>query len=407
MGVVSLVFTKTFGCTLNQENTKEVTINCDITPDIRKAKYILVNTCGVKEQTQTKVLRFLKYLKKENIPSEKIYIFGCLVTIDPESMKKILPNANYFKISENHKLKKIIEKKDVIKIRKEITKTIIIANGCLGNCSYCAVKFARGTLKSKKIKDIKKEVEISLENGTKEILLTAQDTACYGFDINTNLVELLKELITIDKDFKIRVGMGNPQHLLRILDDLIEVYKSNKIYSFLHIPIQSGDNDVLKKMNRYYIIEDAIKIINKFRKNIPNITIATDIIVGFPTETNEQFQNTIKVVKKIKPDIINISRFGRRKNIEANKYPDLSGTIKKERSRELTKLTLKISYENNLKFENKIKDVLFLEPGKNNTVIGRTDEYKLVVLSESIKLPQILKTKIIKAHSHYLISKIN
>ncbi len=406
---MSRLFVKTFGCTLNKKDTLEIVKNDEYTDDlnnIKMADYILINTCGVKEQTQTKIINFLKKIKEQKINENKIIIFGCLVDIDKSALKKIIPNARYFKVSEKEKIEKIIGKRKEAKI-KETTKIIIISNGCLGNCYYCAVKFARGTLVSKPIKQIVKEIKKEItQNNAKEIYLTSQDCACYGKDINSNLVLLLKEIIKIKKDFKVRVGMGNPQHLLPILKDLIKIYKNKKIYKFLHVPIQSGENQVLKEMNRYYKIEDAFKIITEFKKNIKNITIATDIIVGYPTENNKSFKNTLKVIKKIKPDIINISRFGQRKNIEANKYKELSGTIKKERSRQITNLFEKICFENNKKYLNKTKEILITEKGKNNSMIGKTNEYKSVVVFENINIGEKIKVKINKVDKYYLLGNI-
>ncbi|MDD4049487.1 MAG: tRNA (N(6)-L-threonylcarbamoyladenosine(37)-C(2))-methylthiotransferase [Candidatus ainarchaeum sp.] len=408
---MSKLFVKTYGCTLNKKDTENVVKEHYFTEDfaeIKKSDYILINTCGVKEQTQTKILNFLKKLKENKIPQEKIIIFGCLVDIDKEALVKEMPDAKYFKVSEKEKIEVIINnvgnnKKNL----KKNTDTIIISNGCLGNCYYCAVKFARGRLESKPIEKIIKEIEYSVnEENSKEILLTSQDNGCYGFDINENLNTLLKRIIEIKGDFKIRVGMANPQHLKIIIDDLIKIYKNEKIYKFLHIPIQSGSNKVLKEMNRYYTIEDVYTIIDKFKKEIPEISIGTDIIVGYPTETEEDFKETIKVIKKIKPNFINLSRFGMRKNIEAEKYKDLISRTKKERSREITKIFEKYILEKNKLEIGKEKEIIITEIGKNNKFVGKTNNYLSVVIDENAKIGQKLKVKIIDADKYYLKGKI-
>ncbi len=408
---MSKLFVKTYGCTLNKKDTENVVKEHYFTEDfaeIKKSDYILINTCGVKEQTQTKILNFLKKLKENKIPQEKIIIFGCLVDIDKEALVKEMPDAKYFKVSEKEKIEVIINnvgnnKKNL----KKNTDTIIISNGCLGNCYYCAVKFARGRLESKPIEKIIKEIEYSVnEENSKGILLTSQDNGCYGFDINENLNTLLKRIIEIKGDFKIRVGMANPQHLKIIIDDLIKIYKNEKIYKFLHIPIQSGSNKVLKEMNRYYTIEDVYTIIDKFKKEIPEISIGTDIIVGYPTETEEDFKETIKVIKKIKPNFINLSRFGMRKNIEAEKYKDLISRTKKERSREITKIFEKYVLEKNKLEIGKEKEIIITEIGKNNKFVGKTNNYLSVVIDENAKIGQKLKVKIIDADKYYLKGKI-
>jgi MiaB-like tRNA modifying enzyme len=408
---MSKLFVKTYGCTLNKKDTENVVKEHNFTEEfseIKKADYILINTCGVKEQTQTKILNFLKKLKENKIPQEKIIIFGCLVDIDKDALVSEMPNAKYFKVSEKEKIESIINNIENNKLsNKKNTQTIILSNGCLGNCYYCAVKFARGKLESKPIEKIVKEIEYSVnEEKSKEILLTSQDNGCYGFDINENLNTLLKKIIEIKGDFKIRIGMANPQHLKIIINELIEIYKNEKIYKFLHIPIQSGSNKILKEMNRYYTIEDVYDIIEKFKKEIPNISIGTDIIVGYPTETEEDFQETIDFIKKIKPNFINLSRFGMRKNIEAKKYKDLISRTKKERSRKVTKIFEDYLLDKNKEEIGKEKEIIITEIGKNNKFVGKTNNYLSVVIDENAKIGQKLKVKIIDADKYYLKGKI-
>lgn len=404
---MSKLFVKTYGCTLNKKDTENVVKEHNFTEEfseIKKADYIFINTCGVKEQTQTKILNFLKKLNENKIPQEKIIIFGCLVNIDKEALVSEMPNAKYFKVSEKEKIESIINNIENNKSsNKKNTQTIILSNGCLGSCYYCAVKFARGKLESKPIEKIIKEIEYSVnEEKSKEILLTSQDNGCYGFDINENLNTLLKKIIEIKGDFKIRVGMANPQHLKIIINELIEIYKNEKIYKFLHIPIQSGSNKVLKEMNRYYTIEDVYDIIEKFKKEIPDISIGTDIIVGYPTETENDFQETIDFIKKIKPNFINLSRFGMRKNIEAKKYKDLISRTKKERSRKVTKIFEDYLLDKNKEEIGKEKEIIITEIGKNNKYIGKTNNYLSVVIDENVKIGQKVKVKIIDADKYNL-----
>lgn len=394
------LFVKTFGCTLNKKDTEEMIGSLKIIEDfknIKSANVIIVNTCGVKEQTETKVISFLSKLKDNKISQKKIIITGCLLTINKDAMLKILPNARYLKKED---VQKIFKQK--LKQPSKKTEIIIISEGCLGNCYYCAVKFARGKLKSKTIDDVYEDVKKKIKNNTKEILLTSQDNGCYGFDINTNIIKLLEKITSIKGDFKIRLGMGNPAHFYKFRQELVKIYKSKKMYKFIHVPIQSGSNKVLKDMNRKYTIETCKKLIKYLKKNIPNITVATDVIVGYPTEKEKDFKDTVKILKELKFDIVNISRYGVRKNIEALKYKDLISRIKKERSRIITTLANNICLENNLKFLGKTKTVFVNEKGKNNTYLGRTEEYKQVVLKNA-KIYVKTKVKINKVTSYYLV----
>lgn len=399
------IFVKTFGCTLNQRDSQDICVGVKLADSEKTASIIVINTCGVKEQTENKIYKYIVDFIQP-LKNKEIIVCGCLVDINSEKLKNILPKARFFGIKDKSKLIKYLDQYRNKKTKtKEITKAIIIANGCLGNCAYCAVKFARGKLKSKSIEEIKKEIKDAISSGTKEILLTAQDTGCYGLDINTNITELLKEIIKIPGDFKIRLGMGNPQHFKNYKQEITEVMKSDKMYRFLHVPLQCGSDAVLKKMNRHYTKKEYLDLIKYFRKNIKDITLATDVIVGFPTETEKDFLETLEIIKKCKFDIVNISRFGQRKNIEANKYKDLHGRIKKERSRTITELCSKIALENNKKIIGKIKRILLTEKGKNNTIIGRTQNYKQVVVPKGqSKQGETIKVKITDAKTGYLLT---
>lgn len=402
------IFIKTFGCTLNQRDSQDISFGILESKSEGFADIIVINTCGVKEQTETKIYKYvtdnIDILKTKNT-----ILTGCLLDIDSEKLKTLLPKAKMFGIKDKQKLIAYLDKyrnKKTKEKKIEITKTIIIANGCLGNCAYCAVKFARGRLKSKSITDIKNEITEAVNNGAKEILLTAQDTGCYGLDINSDISKLLKAIVAMPEEFKIRLGMGNPQHFKKYKKEISEILKSEKMYKFLHVPIQSGSDKVLKKMNRYYTKKEYTDLISYLKKNISNLTLSTDIIVGFPTETEKDFLETLEIIKKCKFDIVNISRFGKRKGIEANNYKDLHGRIKKERSRIVTEICSKIALENNQKLVGKTKEVIITELGKNNQMIARTKEYKQVIFEKkNQKLGDILKLKIIDAKPGYLIGK--
>ena len=209
---------------------------------------------------------------------------------------------------------------------------------CLGDCSFCITKLAKGNLQSFPKEDIINEIKKRIEEGYKRINLTSTDNGCYGLDINTSLVSLLKNITEIPGDFKIRIGMINPNYAKLYLNDLIKIYKSDKIIKFLHIPVQSGSNKILKDMNRKYKVQDFINVVSKFRKNILGINISTDIIVGYPTESEEDFEETLNLVKKIKPEVLNISKFTSRPGTKASRLKQLKTEEIKRRSVILTNL---------------------------------------------------------------------
>lgn len=224
-------------------------------------------------------------------------------------------------------------------MKNSSSKIIPIAEGCLGNCSYCATKLARKELFSFSAKEIVKKIENSNQP---EIYLTSQDLSVYGMDRNETLSSLIREIIKIKRDFKLKLGMMNPKY---VSDELLDLYKSDKIYKFIHLPLQSGDNDLLKKMNRGYKVEDFTSIVKKFRKKFKESIIATDIIVGHPLETEESFDKTLKVIKEIKPEVLHIFKFSRRKGTKDFELKDLPDRIKKDRSRIINELFKNYNYE--------------------------------------------------------------
>lgn len=338
------IFVKTFGCALNQADSDVIRgvlyKKYRLVNNIKEADIIIVNSCGVKHVTQNRVLSFINSIPK----NKKVYVGGCLTKMlditqqvrvdglfDTNSITRItdLIEKNKDKVFSENKENRL--KKLKVRLSKDIA-IIPISQGCLGNCSYCSVKIARGNLKSYKRKDIVDEVRKAVNKGYKKIYLTAQDTGCYGYDIGDNIVKLLDDIIKIKSDFKIRLGMANPQYVKKHIDSLIRIYKSEKMIKFLHIPLQSASNKVLMDMNRQYKLEDFERIVTKFRKEIRGINISTDIIVGYPTETNKDFNKTLIYLRKLKPDVINISKFGSRPRTRASKLKPLTSQEIKRRS---------------------------------------------------------------------------
>ena len=201
--------------------------------------------------------------------------------------------------------------------------------------------------------------------------------------------------------------MMSPYTALKNLDSIIKGFDHPNIYKFLHLPVQSGDNDILKNMNRKYTIDDFLEIIKKFRKKFPDITISTDVIVGFPTETHEQFQNTVDLLKTVKPDITNITRYSARPYTKAKTMKGRVRTeVVKERSKILTELCSKISKENNLTHVGKKYTVIVTEKGKNKTFVGRAENYKPVVIKEKVEIGEFILVEVTKAASTYLFGSI-
>ncbi len=358
------IYFETYGCAANQAD--ELVMRSilkdefEFSNKIENANLVIMLTCGVKGSTENKILSRIELIQK-NFPEKKVILAGCLTKIIPKKLQKMFPNYSMIGPDEVRDIldivrrtlngEKVVELKSkrimrcIIPTVVKDVQPIVISSGCLNACAYCATKNAKGNVKSYPIECVAKAVEYAVKHGAKKILLTATDTSVYGFDIRTNLAELLKEVVKIPGDFKIRVGMMNPQHIKPFLNELIKVYKNPKIIKFVHIPVQAGSNKVLKDMRRGYTVEEFKDIVKKFRKEIPGITISTDIICGFPTETEKDFEETIKLVKEIKPEVMNISKFYPRPNTEAKKMKQLPTDVIKERSRKLSRIYKEIKKE--------------------------------------------------------------
>jgi threonylcarbamoyladenosine tRNA methylthiotransferase CDKAL1 len=288
------------------------------------------------------------------------------------------------------------------KIRKNsVVEIIPIATGCLGECTYCKTRFARGKLFSYDPKAIKQQFESALAEGIKEIWLTSQDCGAYGKDINSSLPELLNELLEVKGDYRIRLGMLNPNHALEFLDGLVIILKHPNMFKFIHLPVQAGSNKVLKAMNRKYTIEEFVKIVKKLRKEIPMLTIATDIICGFPDESEEDFNKTYELLEKLKIPVVNITKFCPRKGTPAFRLAKLNTKIVKKRSKQLVDLQARII--DNKEWVGWKGKIIIDENGKDGSVVGRNDYYKPVILKDSkIRIGSVIKVEITCSKQHYL-----
>ena len=239
-----------------------------------------------------------------------------------------------------------------------------------------------------------------VKEGVKEIWLTSQDNSVYGFENGTNLAELLVAIDSIDRDFKVRVGMANPKHMLPYLPALISAFKLDSVYKFLHLPLQAGSDRVLEEMKRGYTVKEFMSIVDAFRKEIPSISISTDIICGFPTESDADFEETLSVVKEMRPDTINISRFWPMEGTPAKRMKQIEGGVIKERTRRMTELFHSVALDRNKEWIGWSGKVFIDEEGTPGSWKGRNYAYKQVVVRSSENLlGKSISVKVIDASS--------
>jgi threonylcarbamoyladenosine tRNA methylthiotransferase CDKAL1 len=420
------VYVKSFGCSANLADG-EVIAGClskagfEVVADPQDAEILVYNTCAVKSPTENRVMDILRKAPRD----KRLVVTGCLPLINFERLKNevefdgVAGPAPGDKIVEI--LRRVVAGEKVVYLGgvskpslclpriavNPVVSVVPVNYGCLGNCSYCCVRFARGRLRSYSVDEVVGRVKRDLVSGVREVWLTSQDTACYGKDVGATLAGLLRRVCGVEGDFFVRVGMMNADHVLGLLDELVEAYKCEKVFKFLHLPVQSGDDGVLELMNRHYTVDAFKAVVQAFREEIPRLTLSTDVICGFPGESREAFENTKKLIGEVQPDIVNASKFFSRPRTPAEKMGALPPEEVNRRSREMAKLSKRISFEKNRAWIGWEGKVLFDERGKGESWMGRNFAYKPVVVKtcESL-LGLFAQVRVVNAFSTYLEAEI-
>jgi len=385
--------------------------------DISDSDLNLIVTCSVKDATANKMVNRIKRLK-----SKPLIIAGCLPKAEKSTVEKFGPHASLLGpnsigktldvINSTLSGKKRIELEDSDMVKVGLPKVrlnpvvgiVEIASGCMSECTFCQTKLSKGDVRSYRIGDIVRQVKYDVDNGCKEVWLSSTDNGCYGFDIGTDLPRLISTVGEIERDFMIRVGMMNPMYMPRIRDGLLRSFENTRVFKFLHIPVQSGSNRVLKEMKRGHTSQVYRDANDKFRKKFGRFTISTDIIVGFPSENNENFEETVDLIKETRPDVINLSRYSARPGTKAAKMTQLNVSEVKRRSKVVYELAKNIVNERNVEWIGWRGEVLFDE-SSDGVIKGRNFAYKPVVVDEDVKLGQKIKVEIIKATPYGLYGK--
>ena len=378
----------------------------------------IVVTCSVKDSTANKMMHRIRSLK-----SKPLVVAGCLPKAEKSTVEKITEKASLLGPNSLGKTLQVIDstlrgiryvaledsdlsKVGLPKVRlNPVIGIVEIASGCMSECTFCQTKLAKGDLTSYRIGDIVRQVETEISEGCKEIWLTSTDNGCYGFDINTDLPTLVKAVSEIPQDFMIRVGMMNPMYMPRIKEELIKSYDSDKVYKFLHIPVQSGSDKILHDMKRGHTVKTVREVIEKAKERFTDFTISTDVIVGFPSETEEDFEKTVDLINEIRPDMVNLSKYSARPGTEAAEWDQIEASEVKKRSKVIFDIINKISLENNQKWIGWKGKVLFDEE-TNEGIKGRNFAYKPVVVKEEIKIGQTHIVEMLDATTRSILGKI-
>ena len=425
------VFVKSFGCSTNLADG-EVLAGClaeaghRLVDSVASADVIIYNTCAVKGPTENRMIEILKRVPA----SKKVIVAGCLPLINFERLcrevrfdgivgpaagdgivevaKRVLNGERVVALKGSVNAKPSL---NLPRLRLNPLIGIVPVNyGCLGSCAYCCVVFARGHLRSYGVQEIVERVKKDLTMGVREFWITSQDTSCYGRDMGTNLAELLHAICNVEGDFRVRVGMMTPNTVMDILDNLVQVFKSQKIFKFIHLPVQSGDDQILERMQRFYSVEDFRRIVNAFRASFSEMTFATDVICGFPGEGKEAFEKTLQLIEEVKPDIVNVSKFfARPRTAAAEMHEDVVSFREiKRRSSIAAELARKVAFERNQNWIGWTGEIFIDEVGKiPGSWVGRNFAYKpIAVKSVDSLLNKTIYVKVVRALSTYLKGEI-
>lgn len=428
----------TMGCQLNENDSEKLAgivenMGFEKTEKLEEADLVIYNTCCVRENAEERLFGKLGELKKQKEEKGTIIAIGGCMMQEPAMLEKIKKSYNYtdivFGTHTLHKfeedLKKVLENgkkvRDVIDIDGEVIEdlpikrndnfkaSVTIMYGCNNFCSYCIVPYVRGRERSREPEKILEEVEMLAKEGYKEITLLGQNVNSYKGKGNYKFANLLNDVCKIDGIERIRFISPHPKDFT---DDVIEAIANNpKIARIIHLPLQSGSTAVLKKMNRKYTKEQYLELVEKIKSRIPDVVLSTDIIVGFPEETEKDFEDTLDVVRKVNYEQVYMFIYSRRKGTIADKMEkQIPEEIKHKRFDKLKELFDSRVSENNQKYIGTTQKILVDGYSKNDkeTLTGRTDTNKVVNFKENENLiGKMIDIKITEEHKWYLTGKLD
>ncbi len=379
--------------------------------DPQQADVAILNTCTVTETTEDNMVRRARELDSA---VADLIVTGCLALAQPDRLTEAGIDARVVGWDEvpdavlNGECPTPETPGDDVLMEGKIG-ILPIARGCTSDCSYCITKEATGYIESPPIEENVERARRLVEAGAVELRITGQDTGVYGFDRGEQwLPALLQRISDLPGEFRIRLGMANPKGLYLIRDELVEVFAANdELYNFIHAPVQSGSDAVLADMRRQHRVEEFIEVVETFDAALDEWTLSTDFIVGYPTETAEDFEASLELMERVRPERVNITRFSKRPGTDAAALHGLGGSIKKERSKEMTARKHEMLDAVHEALVGTVRSVLVVEPGTGESVKCRDDAYHLIVVPEAPALTpgDRLEVAITDAESTYAIAR--
>jgi MiaB-like tRNA modifying enzyme len=407
------VYIETYGCALNRGDSAIMATvlserGHEITESLNEAEVVIINTCAVRLETEERMKQRIRELRRTG---KRLVVAGCLAGALPATVSALAPEASILgpqaveriaEVVESSERQVILEGTKAVKVPRMLEGKIFIvpiADGCAGECSFCITKLARRKLRSYPMREIVEAVKEAVAKGAVEVELTAQDTAAYGLDLGgkVRLPDLVEKVAEIEGNFMVRVGMMTPEQAMSIVDGLVEALKMEKVYKFVHLPVQSGSDKVLKLMNRKYTIDEYKRLVKELRSKVPGLSVATDIIVGHPGEDEEDFQQTLDLMKELRFERIHLAMYSIRPNTVSAGLPQVPDSVKKERMKTAMGLYESIAYDIHSEYVGKTVEVLTTELGRKGSVIGRLRNYIPVVVKNESSLGNWVKVVIEEA----------
>ena len=395
-----------YGCTANQGETLEMRehanqLGHELATDSATAETVVLGTCTVIESTQNRMEKRISELMDQG---KNVIVSGCMATADTKALNSKFPNAPLVSPGDIDGLGDLIGRGGCKPetLESPFAAILPISSGCLGRCTYCATLKARGRVKSRSVNDIFFKAQYAIDSGSKELLLTSQDNGAFGADTDSSLEKLLNELSHLEGEFRLRVGMLNPMLVSGRSKEMAEAWSDSRTYKFMHLPIQSGSQKILDSMTRDHTIEEFWEVVEVFREYYPEMMIITDIITGFPGETDEDHQETVKLLNYLSPDLVNVTRFSPRKGTPASRYKRIDGRIVKKRSRELTNLRKELGAKSFKRFIGRQTSILTVENQRSGSTLCRDDNYRPIILKEELPLGEFHDVKIIDSEYGFM-----
>lgn len=397
------LYAETYGCTYNAGDTEKVleiakSQGCTVVETAEESDAVLINTCIVVDRTEQHM-----YERMTEFSEKILIVTGCLPGISVERVLAVRPDAYIIDPDMIHSCYR-----EIGTVSSGDHAVLQIARGCNGHCTYCITRLARGPLVSFPLEDIVRQAEAFVKQGTAEIQLTAQDVSSWGLDRDDGLrlPDLLRALCLIPGEFRIRIGMANPDTLMPVLEEFLAALADPRIFLFLHMPVQSGSNSVLKTMGRRYTAEQYEEICRRAREVYPDIRISTDYIAGFCGESEADAEASIAQVLCTHPGKVNITRFSVRPGTPAAKMKNLPEPVKKERSRALTNAANAVYDANNANWIGRTVDVMVTEVVRAGSVTARDRTYQNIVIFAELPIGSRVQVKITGHRRHYLLGTV-